>query len=235
MKNTSTTEARNNHRTQFEDNSHQHHHPEIETAPPDLDGLLRRLASDKTSTLPALDLLLPNEALTLENVAAMFEQFGWPAQISGERILLRVGIALQDRSEHLTVRCKRFPSGFRFFWDWYIRRDAKLVEKLRFVNEVNVALSGVGMNYLGAPIGKDGVFTPQPGVVGAFFHLIAIHGLTFNQMTMSVKNIVAATISTAAMARNRGMLDEDRWPSTIIDSFSDVAAECDDYISQSFE
>lgn len=162
MKNTSTTEARNNHGTQFEDNSHQHHHPEVETAPPDLDGLLRRVASDKTSTLPALDLLLPNEALTLENVAAMFEQFGWPAHISGERILLRVGIALQDRSEHMTVRCKRFPSGLRFFWDWYIRRDAKLVEKLRFVNEVNVGLSGVGMNYLGAPTN-----TPEsPGVGG---------------------------------------------------------------------
>lgn len=193
---------------------------------------LYALASESKKSISAANLVLPDEALTLENLKDLFTEIGWETMLIEQELVVSANFASGLGDDDLTASIIRYPSGFRFLMDWYIRPETSLGEKLLFVNEANVTFAGLSMAYMGVPMGAEGLFTPRPGVVGTCCHLVAGNGLTFNQITMGLHYLIKCTLVVAAMAHNRGLLDEQRWPLTRVKAVSDVAAECDAHFSE---
>jgi len=198
----------------------------------DLNSRLYELAGDNARSVSAGNLLLPNEALTPENLKDLFTKIGWETMLIEKELVVSANFASGLADDDLTASVIRYPSGFRFLMDWYIRPETSLGEKLHFVNEVNVTVAGLSMAYMGVPMGAEGLFTPRPGVVGTCFQQVAGHGLTFNQITMGLHYLIKSTLVVAAIAHNRGMLDEQRWPLTRVEVVSEVAAKCDAHFSE---
>ena len=198
----------------------------------DLNRRLYELAGENARSVSAGNLLLPNEALTPENLHDLFEIIGWDPGLDDETVF--IGVRSRDgvSEDDLWAQVARYPSGFRILMEWYIRPEINLEEKLRFINEINVGFAGPSMSYLGIPMSKEGLCTPKPGVVIASTHLPAHHGLSFNQIVMGVVHHIQATLVTAGMAHNRGLLDESRWPMRYVEMARDTTNQCERVLEQ---
>lgn len=156
----------------------------------DLDRRICEIAGANARTVFAGDLLIPNEAITLKNLNELFELDGWGPRLRDDRIIIDVGVAADVKDDDLSAFVVRYPGYLVVFMNWYMRPEKSLEEKLRFINQLNIKLSAVSVAYMGMPMGNETVFTPHPGVVSACFQLSALHGLSFNQITMGIHILV---------------------------------------------
>jgi hypothetical protein len=197
-----------------------------------LNSRLYELAGDNARRVSAGNLLLPNEALTPENLNDLFSEIGWEPLLSGDQVVISANFASGLRDDDLTAMIVRYPSGLRILMDWYIRSEKSLPEKLLFVNKMNVAFAGFSMAYMGVPTGPRALATPQPGVVGTCFYLVANKGLTINQITTGAQLLIDCTLTVAALAHSRGLLDEQRWPLARVEAVTDRVAQCEAILSE---